>query len=270
METKKIILYIILAIGGVALLIAIGRVANAFFNNPLTRAAEDVLGSIANTLTTLTNGCSKQVDCAPITNIDTCNTTTGCAYSSEEQKCANTIPKDEGGFFTPSCGLGMGLLTLGIGAVLLGGLKLGSRLLGRNQPSEAVKNLSQISGETTDKVAKKVFNEMEAKRVLVEQEFEKKEGRKMTNNEKELAMKTVGNNDITQKTYNSIEKLPTSDSTKKVTLANEADARLIRNQDEAVKKFKARGGDDASAKKVTNAADEVTPRPKKPLPPIPR
>lgn len=94
---------------------------------PLFKGMEDVLGAGANLVEGLTNGCSVQPDCKKTTDATVCKNQDNCGWNSpesaeEEPTCVNMTGRKSGsgGFFSTSCGLGIGAILYACGLLFSG------------------------------------------------------------------------------------------------------------------------------------------------------
>lgn len=147
-----------IVIGIVVLIIIFGivKTVNQLLNcsGPVCKGIGGVLGAAATVLNTLTSGCSSQADCSKLTDSDSCGKGNGCSWSSKATSgtCVSTtgLKPGEGGFLTPSCGLGMGLLAFLV-ASLLGSI-ITAIVSRTGVKSENAKTVSEKTGKPINEV----------------------------------------------------------------------------------------------------------------------
>lgn len=110
---KIIIIFIVLIV-----LFAIFKVFSQLLNcsGPICQGTGDILGATAKALNTLVSGCSKQADCTKPKDKNSCNQSSGCSWSQNSTSgtcvCTTGLKTGDGGFFSLSCGLGLGILSM--------------------------------------------------------------------------------------------------------------------------------------------------------------
>lgn len=202
--------YVIIGIIAILIILSIVQVINALakIGKPLT----DALGTVANTAANVINNCIPQYDCAKIYNCDQCKNTPGCSCTADEKGCQIISGRDAGagGFFTPSCGLGIGFILAGVGTVLMAVIGL----IAAWKASPAVDSTAKAEGKPSNEVAKELAKETLAEVDKIEQEHEKTTGDKMSKEGRDVLKKTVVESKLADRQYKAAEKLPsTADKT---------------------------------------------------------
>ena len=166
---------IIMIIAGSILALSLIKLLNQLFNGdgPVSQGIADILGSGANLLNGLMNGCVKQDDCVNLTEKQNCLNGNGCSWNTEQTdingkvtpaSCMKThdgVKTGEGGFFTPSCALGMGALIFGVASLL--NIIFGpiiAYFLSKNKNAEKA---STISGDTISETNKEIIDNSRSK-----------------------------------------------------------------------------------------------------------
>lgn len=147
---KILIIFIIFIV-----LLAVFKFVSQILNctGPICQGMGDILGVAAKALNTLVSGCSKQADCSKPKDKDSCNQSSGCNWSQTSGSgtcvCTTGLKAGDGGFFTPSCALGMGIISL---LALLVLAPLAKMFLNKMTKSENAKAESELSGKPIDEV----------------------------------------------------------------------------------------------------------------------
>ena len=182
---------------------------------PLWEGIADIAGAGANIVEGLTNGCSSQPDCKKTKDSNVCKNQDNCGWnapseSGEEGTCINLTgrPSGSGGFFSTSCGLGIGFL-LYISAVFLTPfLKF---LASRFTKNENIETAARLETKPTDTVLKVVVEKAREATEDIKNESEtdmtdaqiKLTASKCTNNESvNQVMKSVKNQKDAQEISN--------------------------------------------------------------------
>ena len=202
--------YVIIGIIAILIILSIVQVINALakIGKPLT----DALGTVANTAANVINNCAPQADCTKIGNCDQCKNTSGCSCTADQKNCQIISGRNagDGGFFTPSCGLGIGFILFGVGTILLAVIGL----IAGWKSSPAVEATAKAEGKPANEVAKELTNETKAEVDRIEEEHEKTTGEKLSPDGKKVIEKTVAESKLADRQYKAAEKLPsTADKT---------------------------------------------------------
>lgn len=202
--------YVIIGIIVVLIILSIVQVINALAN--ISKPFTDAFGSAANSAASILNNCVPQSDCTKIGNCDQCKNTTGCSCTADQKGCQIISGRNagDGGFFTPSCGLGIGFIIYGLGSLFLAVLSV----IAGWKASPAVEATAKAEGKPANEVAKELTNETKAEVDRIEEEHEKTTGEKLSPDGKTLVEKTVAQSKLADRQYKAAEKLPsTADKT---------------------------------------------------------
>lgn len=153
----KIVYIVIFAIIAFSIIWA---VLHLFGGGPLQRALDKTVGTIALTAEGLVSGCTPQSDCKKLKSKDSCVAGNGCFWSDEKDKSGGTCinpsgrkPNPNGGFFSPTCSLGMFFIVALLGTFLLKAVGIFM------QPkSESIKAIIETSGKPKNEVVKKIVD----------------------------------------------------------------------------------------------------------------
>ena len=174
---------------------------------PTIDGISSVLGSAAKGLVSMTNDCIEQKDCSTIPIKDVCNTTSGCSYDPDTNKCIIVSGREAGSGGFTKCGFGVGIILYLTGTLVLGLAKLVSVLTGNNKISPQVEDYAMRSGKSNSDVLKEMFDSSRARSVEAEKTFKDKEGREMTTEEKKVTSSEVADRVLTNKTVELAEKI---------------------------------------------------------------
>ena len=202
--------YVIIGIIAVLIIMSIVQVIQAIgkIGQPLI----DAFGSAAKSAANVINNCAPQADCTKIGNCDQCKNTSGCSCTADQKNCQIISGRNagDGGFFTPSCGLGIGFILFGVGTILLAVIGL----IAGWKSSPAVEATAKAEGKPANEVAKELTNETKAEVDRIEEEHEKTTGEKLSPDGKKVIEKTVAESKLADRQYKEAEKLPsTADKT---------------------------------------------------------
>lgn len=185
--------YIIMGIIVVIVAFAIKLVIDAIgsVGKPLIDAVGDIGKSAANIL----NNCEQQYDCTKIGNCDQCKSTTGCSCTTDQKSCVIVSGKDAGGggWFTPSCALGIGLILYGIASLIMTILPI----IAGWKASPNVDKIANAENKPPADVAKELVNETQAD----VKEIETEHGEKLSPEAKDLIEKTVVESKVSDRLY---------------------------------------------------------------------
>ena len=151
---------------GIVILIIILQVTVSLKNlldcsSPICKGISNVLGLPAKIINTVLSGCVSQSDCSQFKDSDSCGNGNGCSWSSKTTAgtCVNTtgLQTGDGGFFSPKCMLGIGLISL----LALSFLAFLAKIVLRFVPpkNENVKETVEKTGKTTEEVTREVAEE---------------------------------------------------------------------------------------------------------------
>ena len=218
--------YVIIGIIAILIILSIVQVINALakIGKPLT----DALGTVANTAANIINNCLPQYDCTKIYNCDQCKNTPGCSCTPDEKNCQILSGRNagEGGFFTLSCGLGIGFILAGIGTILMAVIGL----IAGWKASPAVDSTAKAEGKPTNEVAKELAKETLAEVDRIEQEHEKTTGEKMSKEGRDVLKKTVVESKLADRQHKAAEKLTSTED--RTIMQKEAATRYENKQNE--------------------------------------
>ena len=160
--------YVIIGIIAILIILSIVQVINALgkISKPLT----DAVGNIGNSAANILNNCIPQYDCTKIGNCDQCKSdeSLGCSCTSDQKSCQIISGRNagDGGFFSLSCGLGIGFILAGVGTVLMAVIGL----IAGWKASPAVDSTAKAEGKPAKEVAKELVKETLAEVDRIEQE----------------------------------------------------------------------------------------------------
>ena len=218
--------YVIIGIIAILIITSIVQVINAL--GKIGKPLIDAFGSLANTAANILNNCTPQYDCTKIGNCDQCKNTTGCSCTPDQKNCQIISGRNagEGGFFTPSCGLGIGFILYGLGALFLAVLPI----IAGWKASPAVEATAKAEGKPANEVAKELTNETKAEVDRIKEEHEKTTGEKMSPDGITLVEKTVAESKLADRQHKAAEKLPSTAD--KSSIQKEAQTRYENKQKE--------------------------------------
>jgi len=179
----KVLIYLF---GGLIILGIVRFVAQIFNGDgPIQTGIGKALGSFANIVNGIVNGCSSQADCSKPQSEDTCNKSEGCLWNKAtsgdtKSSCLNITGNTPGnrGLFSTSCLLGMGLLAY-IAATLI--LPIGKFLYNLfSKPNENIKTASTLSNTSIEDVIKKAVDESRKDAGKAKEKIEEKSGEPMS------------------------------------------------------------------------------------------
>lgn len=184
---------------GIFLAMGIIKSLTALFNGPFGNGVADVLGSAANIINGVVNGCTSQADCSIPTSEKNCVSSNGCSWqtaSTTPPPNPRTTPATcfaktgrkpgNGNFFSTSCLLGMGFLAY-LASILVLPLLRGLSILAGGV-KDVVKNASRLRGsklseelkETTNKslsATERAVKDLKDKKIEVNEKVERTTGR---------------------------------------------------------------------------------------------
>jgi len=218
--------YVIIGIIVVLIILSIVQVINALAN--ISKPFTDAFGSAAKTGANVINNCAPQADCTKIGNCDQCKNTSGCSCTADQKGCQIISGRNagDGGFFTPSCGLGIGFILYGLGSLFLAVIGL----IAGWKASPAVEATAKAEGKPANEVAKELTNETKAEVDRIEEEHEKTTGEKLSSDGKKIIEKTVAESKLADRQYKAAEKLPSTAD--KATMEKGATTRYENKQNE--------------------------------------
>jgi hypothetical protein len=218
--------YIIMGVIVVIIALSIKLVIDAIgkIGQPIIEA----FGSVAKTTANVINNCLPQYDCTKIENCDQCNTTTGCSCTPDQKNCQIISGRNagEGGFFTPSCGLGIGFILYGLASLFLGVLPI----IAGWKASPAVEATAKAEGKPSKEVVKELTDESRAEIDKQIEEHEKTTGEKTSPETRKLIEKVVAESKLADRQHKAAEKLPSTED--KTTMQKEAATRYENKQNE--------------------------------------
>lgn len=181
------------------LILSILKVISTIINGtgPIPKGIGKALGAGANLINGVTNNCSTQADCSKSTEKESCANLQGCGWNTPSQAdkkatCINTTGKKtgQGGFFSLTCGLGLGFLVY-LGATLLAPLA-GLMIKAFSKPKENVAINSELTGRSTGDVTRDIYEKSEEAAAEVVDEAEKQNGGELEDTRIEsIAQKTT-------------------------------------------------------------------------------
>ena len=189
------------AIGGI-IVILLGlmayKIISVLLNNPLTKAANELLGDLGLLLKDFTAGCCSQDDCSNISTKDECESACGCGWDDKGGKCSSTTGATVGSggwvsfrcpfFFTAIVGLGAWLLVKAVGGI--------RSIFKDRQTKRDLDAVTQTTGEKTGDVIK---DWRDATDISYEKWKKGQEGKEYTSAEAEYAAKRVVQTKYNQK-----------------------------------------------------------------------
>lgn len=255
-------LMVVMVIVGGIVIIGVMKFITQMFNGdgPIQQGIGQALGAAANFVNGIVNGCTSQADCTKDGDKDSCNKSTGCAWSDaqtgdEKSSCLNTTGNTPGNrsLFSSSCVLGMGFIAYIAGSIVLGlvgwALKRNS-----NQNLETANRLSNKNSDTGLKDATDSARETAGK--AKEQIDADNPGEKMTEAEKIDLGRLSGNKTALDMVTDAID-----GGTDPVTIANQkAEAQEIYAEqcEEAQEQAEESGVDNQKHDKTKEVVDDVT------------
>lgn len=251
-DTVKIIIYSIL---GIFIILAIKKVIDDLFNNPLSDGLGKALGTASKAVISILNGCSTQTACSKINNGDECESNDDCMYSNS--KCITTGEKEgTGGPFSLGCALYIGLIVY-IFALIFGGItKFFMSVFGSK--SDLAKQAATLEGKTYDEVSKDISDKTKEDLPKVEEEFKTKNNREMTFKEKVYSVLEIAKRRVSDTIKKAIDNI--TDSQKKA----EENAKFQANLKEIEMK-QSESSEGIDGKDIDGAIDRVPDIPVKPV-----
>ncbi len=193
----SIIIVIVLGISKVILQLFVAA-------GPLFRGLEDVLGAGANVVEGLTNGCSSQPDCNKTKDDNVCKNQDNCGWNpptqgGEEGSCINLSGRDSGsgGFFSASCGLGIGAILYTCGLLFSGLITI---LAARYNKNANVETAGRLNTKGTASTLEIVVKDSRTATEEIKAESEEP----LTDDQVELTAKQAANSSSTNEVMKSL------------------------------------------------------------------
>lgn len=247
--------YIIMGIIIVLIIMASVQAINAIgkIGQPLI----DALGDIAKSGASILNNCLPQSDCVKIGNCDQCKNTYGCSCTADEKNCQNISGRDvgTGGFFTPSCGLGIGFILAGLGALVITVLSF----IQGWKASPAVEKISKAENKPVDTVVKELVNETKAEVNRTEEQHKaENNGEELSPEAKPIIEKAIVESKLADRQYESAQNLPSTEE--KATMQNEAKTRYDESIRDINQKIEESKIPENEQKTIENTIEENKPK----------
>lgn len=199
--------YIISAVIIFVVIAAIYKVFNEIFNNAFMSSLADAAGSAAYGLGTLFDGCSPQTNCGAITNNpDKCKSKNDCSSDPTNGTCSITSNRKpgEGGFTSPSCGLGVGLIIYGTASFVLTLITAIATAIGIYKSSASVKQAESLGVGNKDEIIKIIKNELMVENLKLEKLKKEQPELKITEKDSKNVLKQLANDVINKINENKI------------------------------------------------------------------
>ena len=249
------------------LILSILKVIATIFNGngPIPNGIGKAIGAGANLVNGIANNCSTQADCSKSTEETSCVKAEGCGWNtpSEADKkatCINTTGKKtgQGGFFSLTCGLGIGALAY-LGALIVAPIAgLLTKLFTKPNPNVSI--ISLLTDKSTDNVIREILDEATLKAAAVVDKAKDTNGGKIDKAREENIGRKMGIREIHNKAINAVKGQsnlsPEEAAAQKTTITQQTE----KAEQEAQKEAEQSGINKEDQKEDDNNIDEEAPK----------
>jgi len=245
------------------LILSILKVIATIFNGngPIPNGIGKAIGAGANLVNGIANNCSTQADCSKSTEETSCDKLQGCGWNTpaeadKKATCINTTGKNtgQGGFFSLTCGLGIGALAY-LGALLVAPI---AGLLTKvfTKPKPNVSTISQLTDKSIDNVIREIFEKAKPKAASVVDKAKAKNGGEIDKARQENIGRKMGirvtHNTAVNAVNGQSNLSPEEAAAQKATITQETE----KAEQEAQKEAEQRGINEEAQKEDDNNIDE--------------
>lgn len=243
--------YIIIGIIMLLIAFAVLQVINAI--GKIFQPIIDAFGDIGKTGANILNNCVPQADCTKIGNCSQCNNTQGCSCTSDQKSCQNISGKNpgDGGWFSLSCGVGIGFIIYVLGTLFMGILPI----IAGWKASPEVEKIAKAEGTDVKTVAKEMVSESMAEVEKNKSEYAEKIGKELSPEATNLTAKSIAESRLADRSFKAAQKLPSTED--RAIMQQEAVQRYTEMQSEVVEETKNLPEEERNT--VENATEENKP-----------